>query len=283
MLAGTAATGGGTVTGGGGCGAREQPAEATRATQTAERMGSFYGGGVTSRHSAGTMGSAKGRGSASLSGIGALFAPRHFAYLPRTAQHPGRKDARMTISRYALLAVALAAAPAAGCNRNDAPPSGQDTSAAQADAPEAPDETAPEAPPAPKAENPGSPPSANEVWVTGWWKWENARYVWFPGRWEVRRAGFEYQQARWVNVNGRWEHLPGRWIGGGRAVSPGASPPRGPLRAGEHDDGKHDEGKHDDGKHEEGNKDGKQYDGKPGAGEGAKREEGSNHAEPRRH
>lgn len=42
--------------------------------------------------------------------------------------------------------------------------------------------------PPPPEPPPGDPPSADAVWVSGYWHWDGVRHVWIAGRWEERPA-----------------------------------------------------------------------------------------------
>jgi len=42
-----------------------------------------------------------------------------------------------------------------------------------------------EAPPALQQEVVLAQPSANDVWIAGYWSWRNSRYEWMAGHWEL--------------------------------------------------------------------------------------------------
>lgn len=67
------------------------------------------------------------------------------------------------------------------------------------------------APPPLHYEQPGYPPSADFVWIAGYWNWASVRYVWVPGRWEAPRPGLYWVPHRWERDANQWRHQGGRW------------------------------------------------------------------------
>ena len=67
-------------------------------------------------------------------------------------------------------------------------------------------------PPPPRHEVVGVAPSAENVWIPGYWAYENNRWVWMPGHWETRpRPSALWVQGHWTRrVNG-WVWTPGHW------------------------------------------------------------------------
>lgn len=70
-----------------------------------------------------------------------------------------------------------------------------------------------QAPPAPQAPQAiPSRPSAQHVWIDGFWTWRNSRYEWMAGHWEVP----PYSGAKWINPRvepeaGSFRFYEGRW------------------------------------------------------------------------
>jgi hypothetical protein len=68
------------------------------------------------------------------------------------------------------------------------------------------------APPAPQEEVIGAPPSAEHVWVAGYWAYQGTKYVWVPGHWELRpRPGVIWVQGHWRDTRHGWVWTPGHW------------------------------------------------------------------------
>jgi hypothetical protein len=71
-----------------------------------------------------------------------------------------------------------------------------------------------QAPPAPQAPQAiPAQPSAQHVWLGGYWTWRNDRYEWMAGHWELPPFG----GARWENPRveseaGAFRFYEGRWI-----------------------------------------------------------------------
>jgi hypothetical protein len=68
------------------------------------------------------------------------------------------------------------------------------------------------APPPPHAENVPPAPSADAVWIPGYWNWSNGQYNWVPGRYEAGRVGYRWVPQRWENVGGQWQMTGGAWV-----------------------------------------------------------------------
>ncbi len=67
-------------------------------------------------------------------------------------------------------------------------------------------------PPPVVVEHPGPPPEAGVVWVSGYHRWDGARYVWVPGRYErPPHRGAHWVAHRWVRVHDHWEMREGHW------------------------------------------------------------------------
>jgi hypothetical protein len=74
--------------------------------------------------------------------------------------------------------------------------------------------------PASKSETKGPAPSADAVWLAGFWDFQGDRYtaarggwVWIPGRWltpPVRDA--RWDPAHWGWSDGWWSWIPGHWV-----------------------------------------------------------------------
>jgi hypothetical protein len=68
------------------------------------------------------------------------------------------------------------------------------------------------APPQPQNETIPPAPTADAVWVPGYWNWANGQYNWVPGRYETGRVGYTWVPQRWENVNGQWHMTGGAWV-----------------------------------------------------------------------
>lgn len=55
-------------------------------------------------------------------------------------------------------------------------------------------------------------PSADHVWIEGWWQWRDGRYVWRPGEWVVPpRYGAVWNPPRWERRSDGWVFVEGYW------------------------------------------------------------------------
>lgn len=67
-------------------------------------------------------------------------------------------------------------------------------------------------PPPPRQEVIGVAPTAEHVWVKGYWAFQNRRWVWMPGHWELRpRAGATWVPGHWDHTARGWVWFPGHW------------------------------------------------------------------------
>jgi hypothetical protein len=68
------------------------------------------------------------------------------------------------------------------------------------------------APPPPRVEVRTVQPSANHMWVNGYWAWRYGQHVWIQGHWAMApNQGMIWEPARWVNRNGAWVFVDGHW------------------------------------------------------------------------
>jgi hypothetical protein len=69
-----------------------------------------------------------------------------------------------------------------------------------------------QAPPPPRTEMPGIAPSAEQVWINGYWSYREGHYIWIPGHWEVRpRPTATYIPGHWAQSSRGWVWTPGYW------------------------------------------------------------------------
>jgi hypothetical protein len=69
-----------------------------------------------------------------------------------------------------------------------------------------------QAPPAAQQEVPTARPSADHVWVPGYWSWKNDRYEWTAGHWEIPpRSGAVWVPPRWQPEGTSWRFYEGYW------------------------------------------------------------------------
>jgi hypothetical protein len=70
----------------------------------------------------------------------------------------------------------------------------------------------PEPPPSPEKEQDGLPPAQQDVWVAGYWTYDNARWAWMPGHWSVPpQTGKAYVAGHWDHTERGWVYTPGHW------------------------------------------------------------------------
>ena len=65
-------------------------------------------------------------------------------------------------------------------------------------------------PPAPRYEAIPAP-RTGQVWVPGFWNWENNRHVWVAGQWETQRSGYQSQRSEGARDNNGWRLNRGGW------------------------------------------------------------------------
>jgi len=69
-----------------------------------------------------------------------------------------------------------------------------------------------QAPPALQQEPVLARPSADHVWVPGYWTWRNSRYEWMAGHWEIPpRTGATWVAPRWEARDGAYVFYEGYW------------------------------------------------------------------------
>jgi hypothetical protein len=67
-------------------------------------------------------------------------------------------------------------------------------------------------PPPPVVERRPPPPDRSYVWISGYQRWDGARYVWTPGRWDrPPHPGAHWVAHRWVHHGDHWEMQEGHW------------------------------------------------------------------------
>jgi hypothetical protein len=67
------------------------------------------------------------------------------------------------------------------------------------------------APPAPRVEVIGVAPSAEYVWIGGYWNWVGGRHEWVEGHWAARHPGHHWVAHHWVRQGDGWRMKPGHW------------------------------------------------------------------------
>jgi WXXGXW repeat (2 copies) len=67
-------------------------------------------------------------------------------------------------------------------------------------------------PPPAQVETVPPAPSADMVWIPGYWNYSNNQYVWVAGRYEPAKIGYVWAPNRWEHVNGRWQMTGGAWV-----------------------------------------------------------------------
>ena len=69
-----------------------------------------------------------------------------------------------------------------------------------------------QAPPAVQQETVLARPSAQHVWVPGYYTWRDNRYVWIAGRWEIPpRTDAVWVAPRWERESGGYRFYEGYW------------------------------------------------------------------------
>ncbi|MFT3781885.1 MAG: YXWGXW repeat-containing protein [Nibricoccus sp.] len=67
-------------------------------------------------------------------------------------------------------------------------------------------------PPAAQQEQITERPTANHVWIPGYWTWRDGRYVWIAGRWEIPpRADATWVAPRWERESSGYRFYEGYW------------------------------------------------------------------------
>jgi hypothetical protein len=71
-----------------------------------------------------------------------------------------------------------------------------------------------QAPPAPQVPQAiPAQPSAQHVWIEGYWTWQNNRYEWMAGHWDVPPfQGARWEKPRVQSEAGAFRFYEGRWI-----------------------------------------------------------------------
>lgn len=69
-----------------------------------------------------------------------------------------------------------------------------------------------QSPPAAHQEVPTARPTADHVWVAGYWTWKNNQYTWVTGQWTMPpRAGAVWVPPRWQPEGASWRFYEGYW------------------------------------------------------------------------
>ena len=88
---------------------------------------------------------------------------------------------------------------------------------------------APKPAPTPLPERPSARPSADAVWVDGYWHWSTRErdFIWLPGFWRYAPRGVEWQPGQWRGGLSGSIWRPGAWLVAGRqpVVVRSAPPP----------------------------------------------------------
>jgi hypothetical protein len=84
-----------------------------------------------------------------------------------------------------------------------------------------------ENPPPPRVEVRPPAPTAQALWIDGYWTYSANTWVWVDGKWETPRQGYIWVRPTWRDRGGRWEFERGGWRAGGPGYDRG--------RPGEHD------------------------------------------------
>ena len=67
-------------------------------------------------------------------------------------------------------------------------------------------------PPTPQVEAVTARPSADHVWIPGYWSWRNNRYEWVGGHWEIPPySGQTWIAPRWEQEKGAYRFYEGYW------------------------------------------------------------------------
>ena len=70
-----------------------------------------------------------------------------------------------------------------------------------------------QAPPAPQAPQAiPARPSAQHVWIDGYWTWQNNRYEWMAGHWELPpSSSAKWEYPHYASEGGAYRFYEGRW------------------------------------------------------------------------
>jgi hypothetical protein len=69
-----------------------------------------------------------------------------------------------------------------------------------------------QAPPTVQQETVLARPSAQHVWIPGYYTWRDNRYVWIAGRWEMPpRSDAVWVAPRWERESGGYRFYEGYW------------------------------------------------------------------------
>jgi hypothetical protein len=66
-------------------------------------------------------------------------------------------------------------------------------------------------PPAPVHEERPPAPSAESVWVSGYWHWTGMQYAWIPGHWDAPPPGASWSAPKYSQRDGKYFYESGRW------------------------------------------------------------------------
>jgi hypothetical protein len=69
-------------------------------------------------------------------------------------------------------------------------------------------------PPAPVNEARGAAPSAQAVWVGGYWHWTGMQYAWIPGHWDAPPPGTTWNAPVYTARDGKYFYESGGWKAG---------------------------------------------------------------------
>jgi hypothetical protein len=71
---------------------------------------------------------------------------------------------------------------------------------------------APVPPPPARVESRGLPPAPDQVWIAGYWAYENGRHAWRDGHWEKPPAPkVHYVEPRWDRKGNQYAFREGHW------------------------------------------------------------------------
>ena len=54
-------------------------------------------------------------------------------------------------------------------------------------------------------------PRPSQVWVPGYWQWNERAYAWRPGYFVAARPNYAYAPGEWVRDDGGWRWREGNW------------------------------------------------------------------------